>query len=76
MKLHHDKQHRAYVDALNAAEAAYAKASPGSVLSSIKLNGGGACCCFDRSFFFRAVFRHYHASAGTKFSESTSRRLA
>lgn len=51
MKLHHDKHHRAYVDALNAAEAAYAKASTPreriALQSAIKFNGGGACCFFD-----------------------------
>ncbi|KAF8724758.1 hypothetical protein AX14_008607 [Amanita brunnescens Koide BX004] len=43
MRLHHDKHHRAYVDALNAAEAAYAKASTPreriALQSAIKFNG-------------------------------------
>ncbi|KAF8632826.1 hypothetical protein AX15_001656 [Amanita polypyramis BW_CC] len=45
MRLHHDRHHKAYVDALNAAEAAYAKASTPreriALQSVIKFNGGG-----------------------------------
>ncbi|KAK2466586.1 hypothetical protein APHAL10511_001448 [Amanita phalloides] len=54
MRLHHDKHHRSYVDALSAAEAAYAKASTPreriALQSAIKFNGGGH---INHSLFWR-----------------------
>jgi len=46
MELHHKKHHQTYVNALNAAEAAYAKASTPkeriALQAALKFNGGGA----------------------------------
>jgi len=45
MTLHHDKHHQTYVNALNAAELAYAKASTPkeriALQAALKFNGGG-----------------------------------
>ncbi|KAK0451316.1 Manganese/iron superoxide dismutase [Desarmillaria tabescens] len=45
MELHHKKHHQTYVNALNAAEAAYAKASSAkeriALQAALKFNGGG-----------------------------------
>lgn len=45
MELHHKKHHQTYVNALNAAEAAYAKASTPkeriALQAALKFNGGG-----------------------------------
>jgi Fe-Mn family superoxide dismutase len=45
MKLHHSKHHQAYVNGLNTAEEAYAKAddikTKISLQSALKFNGGG-----------------------------------
>ena len=45
MELHHKKHHQTYVNALNAAEQAYAKASTPkeriALQSALKFNGGG-----------------------------------
>lgn len=47
MELHHKKHHQTYVNALNAAEAAYAKASTPkeriALQAALKFNGGGQC---------------------------------
>ena len=47
MELHHKKHHQTYVNALNAAEQAYAKASTPkeriALQAALKFNGGGAC---------------------------------
>ena len=49
MNLHHTKHHQAYINALNAAEAAYSAASTPkeriALQAAIKFNGGGACSC-------------------------------
>lgn len=46
MTLHHTKHHQTYVNGLNAAEDAYAKASSTedkiALQSALKFNGGGA----------------------------------
>jgi Fe-Mn family superoxide dismutase len=46
MELHHKKHHQTYVNALNAAEASYAKASTPkeriALQAALKFNGGGA----------------------------------
>ena len=47
MQIHHGKHHQTYVNALNAAEAAYAKATTPkeriALQAALKFNGGGAC---------------------------------
>lgn len=47
MELHHKKHHQTYVNALNAAEQAYAKASTPkeriALQAALKFNGGGEC---------------------------------
>ena len=47
MELHHKKHHQTYVNSLNAAEAAYAKASTPkeriALQAALKFNGGGQC---------------------------------
>jgi len=47
MELHHKKHHQTYVNALNAAEGAYAKASTPkeriALQAALKFNGGGQC---------------------------------
>jgi hypothetical protein len=47
MELHHKKHHQTYVNALNAAETAYAKASTPkeriALQAALKFNGGGQC---------------------------------
>jgi hypothetical protein len=47
MELHHKKHHQTYVNALNAAEAAYARASTPkeriALQAALKFNGGGKC---------------------------------
>jgi superoxide dismutase, Fe-Mn family len=47
MELHHKKHHQTYINALNAAEAAYAKASTPkeriALQAALKFNGGGQC---------------------------------
>lgn len=47
MELHHKRHHQTYVTALNAAEAAYAKASTPkeriALQAALKFNGGGKC---------------------------------
>ena len=56
MELHHKKHHQTYVNALNAAEQAYAKASTPkeriALQAALKFNGGGEyssrmCACKD-----------------------------
>ena len=46
MELHHKKHHQTYVNSLNAAETAYAKASTPreriALQAALKFNGGGA----------------------------------
>ena len=48
MELHHKKHHQTYVNSLNAAEQAYAKASTPkeriALQAALKFNGGGECC--------------------------------
>lgn len=48
MELHHKKHHQTYVNALNAAEQAYAKASTPkeriALQAALKFNGGGTLC--------------------------------
>ena len=47
MELHHKKHHQTYVNSLNAAEQAYAKASTPkeriALQAALKFNGGGEC---------------------------------
>ena len=63
MELHHKKHHQTYVNALNAAEQAYAKASTPkeriALQAALKFNGGG-------EYLFR-----YSASLSTKISASS-----
>ena len=50
MRLHHSKHHQTYVNSLNAAEAAYAKASTPkeriALQAALKFNGGGRSSCY------------------------------
>ena len=58
MELHHKKHHQTYVNALNAAEQAYAKASTPkeriALQSALKFNGGGEQSSL---FYWRRVRR-------------------
>ena len=55
MELHHKKHHQTYVNALNAAEAAYAKASTPkeriALQAALKFNGGGTWSLIASSIF-------------------------
>jgi superoxide dismutase, Fe-Mn family len=49
MTIHHTKHHQAYINALNAAEAAYGKTSTPkeriALQAALKFNGGGTSLC-------------------------------
>ncbi|KAF8868591.1 manganese superoxide dismutase [Gymnopilus junonius] len=66
MNLHHTKHHQTYVNALNAAEAAYAKASTPkeriALQAALKFNGGGH---INHSLFWKNLAPSAAANKGT-----------